>query len=103
MPGYDEAWRAETAAQLVQVAGELGLTVAACAESAGLVGQNGIGGPVSVRLDVLAVGVLSAALTGILCIRYFLRYVQTRSFTPFVLYRVLLACVVVVFYMCHGG
>jgi hypothetical protein len=39
MPGYDEAWRAETAAQLVQVAGELGLTVAACAESAGLVGQ----------------------------------------------------------------
>jgi len=39
MPGYDEAWRAETAAQIVQVAGELGLEVATCAESAGLVGQ----------------------------------------------------------------
>jgi hypothetical protein len=39
MPGYDEGWRAETAAQVVQVAGELGLTVAACAESSGLVGQ----------------------------------------------------------------
>lgn len=36
MPGYDHAWRAETAAQLVEVAGEMGLTVAACAESAGL-------------------------------------------------------------------
>lgn len=39
MPGYDEAWRAETAAELVQVASDFGLTVAACAESAGLVGQ----------------------------------------------------------------
>jgi len=36
MPGYDEAWRAETAAEIVQAAGEFGLTVAACAESAGL-------------------------------------------------------------------
>jgi hypothetical protein len=39
MPDYDEAWRVETAAQLVQVAEELGLSVAACAESAGLVGR----------------------------------------------------------------
>jgi len=39
MPGYDEAWRAETAAEIVQVAGEFGLTVAACAESAGLAGK----------------------------------------------------------------
>jgi hypothetical protein len=39
MPGYDEAWRADTAAQLVKVAGEVGLTVATCAESAGLAGQ----------------------------------------------------------------
>ena len=36
MPGCDEAWRAETAAELVEAAGELGLTVAVCAESAGL-------------------------------------------------------------------
>jgi hypothetical protein len=39
MPGYDEAWRAETAAGLVETAGELELEVAACAESAGLVGR----------------------------------------------------------------
>jgi hypothetical protein len=39
MPGYHEAWRAETAAGLVEAAGELGLEVAACAESAGLVGR----------------------------------------------------------------
>jgi hypothetical protein len=39
MPGYDHAWRAETAAELVEVGGELGLTVAACAESADLVGE----------------------------------------------------------------
>ena len=39
MPGYDEVWRAETAAQLVQTAAGVGLTVAICAESAGLAGQ----------------------------------------------------------------
>jgi hypothetical protein len=39
MPGYDATWRAATAAQIVEVAGELGLEVATCAESAGLVGQ----------------------------------------------------------------
>ncbi len=39
MPGYDEAWRAGTAHGLVQAGGELGLAVAACAESAGLVGR----------------------------------------------------------------
>ncbi len=44
MPDYDEAWRAETAARLVEAAGELGLEVAACAESAGLVGRvTGLG------------------------------------------------------------
>ncbi|MGD2205969.1 MAG: DUF1848 family protein [Anaerolineae bacterium] len=37
MPGYDDRWRSDTAAQLVELAGEFGLTVAACAESAGLV------------------------------------------------------------------
>ena len=36
MPGYDEAWRSQTAAELVDVGRQLGLTVAACAESAGL-------------------------------------------------------------------
>jgi hypothetical protein len=39
MPRYDEAWRAENAAQLVGAAADAGLTVAICAESAGLAGQ----------------------------------------------------------------
>jgi hypothetical protein len=36
MPGYGDAWQAEAAAHLVEMAGEAGLTVAVCAESAGL-------------------------------------------------------------------
>jgi undecaprenyl-diphosphatase len=47
---------------------------------------------------VLAVGVVSAGVTGFLCIRYFLRYLQTNSFVPFVIYRFILAAVVLVFY-----
>lgn len=36
MPGFDETWWAETAAEIVQAAREHGLEVACCAESAGL-------------------------------------------------------------------
>jgi hypothetical protein len=39
MPAYDDVWRARIAAEVVELATEFGLTVAACAESAGLVGQ----------------------------------------------------------------
>ena len=39
MPGYDEDWQWNIASQILQVAGELGLSVAACAESAALVGR----------------------------------------------------------------
>jgi hypothetical protein len=39
MPSYHDGWRAETAAQLVEIAGRAGLSIAACAESAGLVGR----------------------------------------------------------------
>jgi len=48
---------------------------------------------------VLGVGVASAAVTGFLCIRFFLRYLQTKSFVPFVIYRFLLAGVVLVYYL----
>jgi hypothetical protein len=36
MPGYDDAWRAKTAAELVDIAAELGLSLACCAEGAEL-------------------------------------------------------------------
>jgi hypothetical protein len=39
MPGYDESWRVEVAAELVEAAGNLDLSVAVCAESAGLAGR----------------------------------------------------------------
>ena len=39
MPGYDEEWQRETAAQIVEVSREMGLSVAACAESAALAGS----------------------------------------------------------------
>ncbi len=49
--------------------------------------------------DVLLAGILSAAVTGFFCIRFFLRYLQTKSFVPFVVYRLLLAGVVLVYYL----
>jgi hypothetical protein len=36
MPGYDLAWQAATADKMVRAAGEVGIEVAACAESSGL-------------------------------------------------------------------
>jgi len=53
---------------------------------------------VPVEWPVLAVGVFCAAVTSFLCIRYFLRYLQRGSFLPFVIYRFILAAVVLLFY-----
>jgi undecaprenyl-diphosphatase len=61
--------------------------------------RHPVGSIVEVHWLVLIVGVLSAALTGFLCIRFFLRYLQTKSFTPFVVYRILLAGVVLIYYL----
>jgi undecaprenyl-diphosphatase len=50
---------------------------------------------------VLFTGVLSASITGFFCIRLFLRYLQTKSFVPFVIYRFLLAGIVLIYYLKH--
>ncbi len=47
----------------------------------------------------MATGTLCAAITGFLCIRYFLRYLQTKSFMPFIIYRWVLAAVVLIYYI----
>ncbi|MBP1625398.1 MAG: putative undecaprenol kinase [Acidobacteria bacterium] len=60
--------------------------------------RNPAEGLVSVNWAVLGVGTLFAAVTGFLCIRFFLRYLQTRSFMPFVVYRLVLAAIVLVYY-----
>jgi len=51
-----------------------------------------------VSFAVLGAGVAAAAVTGFLCIKFFLHYLARGSFLPFVIYRMLLAVVVLVFY-----
>jgi len=55
--------------------------------------------PQSVNWAAFAVGVFFATVTGFLCIRYFLRYLRRHSFLPFVLYRITLALLVLMYYM----
>ncbi len=52
-----------------------------------------------VQWSVLCVGVLCASITGFFCIKFFLRYLQKKSFVPFVIYRFLLAAVVLAYYL----
>jgi undecaprenyl-diphosphatase len=47
----------------------------------------------------MGVGFLFAAVSGFLCIQYFLKYLQTKSFIPFVIYRFLLAGLVLIYYL----
>jgi undecaprenyl-diphosphatase len=56
-------------------------------------------GAAVLQWPVLLVGVVCAAGTGILCIRYFLRFLQTKTFTVFVIYRFILAAIVLIFYL----
>jgi undecaprenyl-diphosphatase len=55
--------------------------------------------PAAVNWAVFGIGVACAVVTGLLCIRYFLRYVRSNTFTPFVLYRFALAVTVLMFYL----
>ena len=41
-------------------------------------------------LGPLMVGILVSAVSGFLCIKYFLKYLRTNSFLPFVIYRIAL-------------
>ena len=60
---------------------------------------NPVEGAAEEQWFVLLTGVFFASLTGFLCIRYFLRYIRKSSFTPFVIYRIILAGVVLAFYL----
>ncbi len=51
-----------------------------------------LGGPLEFKF--LLAGVLSAALSGYAAIAFLLKLVQSRSFTPFVVYRILLALII---------
>lgn len=52
---------------------------------------------------ILGVGLAAAALSGYLCIRYFLRYLQTRSLAPFVIYRLIVGIALLVWFGLHAG
>ncbi len=56
----------------------------------------------AVHWNAMGVGFVCAATSGFLCIRYFLRYLQTKSFVPFVAYRLVLAGVVLAGYFIFG-
>lgn len=83
--GMLEGWR------LFKTAGSGGLTAVGMA-----------GGFAGSGWAILAIGVACAAITGVFCIGYFLRYLQTRTFVPFVIYRIVLAGVVLFFYLRSG-
>ncbi|MBP1610677.1 MAG: undecaprenyl-diphosphatase [Acidobacteria bacterium] len=61
--------------------------------------RSAAAGTAEVNWIVMVVGTVFAGVTGFLCIRYFLRYLQTRNFTPFVVYRCVLALIVLVYYL----
>ncbi|HSW39513.1 MAG TPA: undecaprenyl-diphosphate phosphatase, partial [Acidobacteriota bacterium] len=52
-----------------------------------------------VQWQAFIFGIAAAAITGFFCIKFFLRYLQTKSFTPFVVYRFVLAGVVLLYYL----
>jgi undecaprenyl-diphosphatase len=53
----------------------------------------------ALKWGVMAVGIASAAITGFLGIRFLLRYLQSNSVLPFVIYRMILAAVVLAVYL----
>lgn len=53
-------------------------------------------------LGPLLVGILVSAVSGFLCIKYFLKYLRTNSFRPFVIYRIVLGLFLIWWAMTHS-
>lgn len=51
------------------------------------------------RMDVVAVGVIAAALSGLFAIRFLLKFLQTHRFDAFVYYRFALAAIILVLWL----
>ncbi len=56
-------------------------------------------GAEAIPWPLFCVGTLAAAVTGFFCIKFFLRYLQTKTLMPFVIYRFALAAVVLIYYL----
>ena len=52
-------------------------------------------------LGPLMVGILVSAVSGFLCIKFFLKYLQTNSFRPFVIYRIVLGLFLIGWALSH--
>jgi undecaprenyl-diphosphatase len=52
---------------------------------------------VGASLFLLLLGFFATTITGYVVIRFFLRFVERRTFSVFVLYRILLACALLLF------
>jgi len=50
----------------------------------------------SLKLWAFFVGVITSLITGLLCIKYFLRFLQTKTLSPFVIYRLGLAGLILI-------
>ena len=51
---------------------------------------------------IFAIGFLSAGISGYLCIRYFLSYLQKRALTPFIVYRIALGAFLIIWFALGG-
>ena len=62
-------------------------------------GKSLLDQPQPVQWDILLAGALVSACIAILCIHYFLRYVQRFSLMPFVIYRIVLGVILMAVFM----
>jgi undecaprenyl-diphosphatase len=53
-------------------------------------------------LNNCAIGILVSGVSGWLCIHFLMRYLRTNTFTPFVVYRLLLAAFLIGWMLTHG-
>jgi undecaprenyl-diphosphatase len=60
------------------------------------------GREVAVGAPAFAVGIVASGIAGFLAIHYLLRYVRTRSFAPFVGYRMVVGVLVLVLALTRG-
>ncbi len=75
------------------------LSIPVIALSGAKVSYDLAGEATPVAWDMLALGALLSAGAAYLCIHFFLRWLQRMTFTPFVIYRLLLGCVLFVVFI----
>jgi undecaprenyl-diphosphatase len=66
-------------------------------------GIGGVAGLPNVHWAALLAGMAAAGISGWLGIRFFLQYIQRRSLLPFVIYRFLLAALVLFYYLKYSS